>query len=141
MSVRRGCAWPRRDHTLTSNSFFPSFLTGWNTAAQLTDTGDDVVFSGQDAAQIWTWDAPTGVYKLVTSLVPPGPDAWYSESCAVSSNSAKYGPLVSFGWITFKALQARVTVYQVKTGKLVADYTSLPNAQLQTSGKCSRRLP
>jgi len=105
---------------------------GWNTAAQLTDTGDEVLFSGQDAAQAWAWDAASGVYSKLWSIVPPGAP-WYSESCAVSSNSAKYGPLVAFGWATFKGLQARVTVYQVKTAKLLTDYTSLPNAQLQTS--------
>jgi hypothetical protein len=105
---------------------------GWNTAAQLTDTGDEVLFSGQDVAQAWSWDSANGVYKQLWQIVPPG-DQWLGESCAVSSNSAKYGPLVAFGWGTFKGLQARVTVYQVKTAKLLTDYTTLPNAQLQTS--------
>lgn len=106
---------------------------GWNTAAQLTDTGDEVVFSGLDAAQVWAWDAASGVYTLAQRIVPSGATQWYSESCAVSSNSPTYGPLAAFGWITSSALQARVTVYALKTGTLVADYTSLPNAQLQTS--------
>ena len=106
---------------------------GWNTAAQLTDSGDEVVFSGQDAAQFWVWNNASGVYELQQSIVPSGPTPWFSESCAVSSNSPTFGPLAAFGWISASILQARVTVYQVSTGLLLADYTTLLNAQLQTS--------
>ena len=105
---------------------------GWNTASSITDSGDELVFSGQDAAQAWSWNAADGVYEKTWQVVPPGPDQWFSESCAVSSNS-KSGPLAVFGWTTFTGKQARVTIYEVKTGKLLSDYTSLPNQQLQTS--------
>ena len=104
---------------------------GWNTAAQLSDDGAFVAFSGQDAAAIWAWDAPTGVYVLNATIAPAG--TWYSESCAVSSTSAAYGPIAVFGWATFNGRQAHVTAYQMSTGTLLASYTSLPNAQLQTS--------
>lgn len=104
---------------------------GWNTAAQLNDDGSFVAFSGQDTAAIWAWDAASGVYTLNSTIAPAG--TWYSESCAVSSNSPTYGPIAVFGWATFDARQAHVTVYQMSTGTLLANYTSLPNAQLQTS--------
>ena len=104
---------------------------GWNTAAQISADGTFVAFSGQDTAAIWSWDAPTGVYILNSTIAPSG--TWYSESCSISSNSPTYGALVAFGWATFNARQAHVTVYQMSTGTLLASYTSLPNAQLQTS--------
>jgi hypothetical protein len=104
---------------------------GWNTPAQISVDGAFVAFSGQDTAAVWSWDAPTGVYVLNSTIAPAG--TWYSESCAISSNSQTYGAIAAFGWATFDGRQSHVTVYQLATATLLASYTSLPNAQLQTS--------
>jgi hypothetical protein len=80
---------------------------GWNTAAELSDTGSYLAFSGQDSASVYAWDAASSSYTLKTSIKPPGasPD-WYSVSVSVSSDGsgAADKELACYGFIGASAL-------------------------------------
>lgn len=109
---------------------------GWNTVAQLSDSGDFLAFSGQDKASIYQWSAASGAYTLAYSVTPSGSsNAWYSESTAVSSDGSgsEGGELACFGYIGAGALSARVLIVSMATGAVLSDYTTPANTQLQTS--------
>lgn len=106
---------------------------GWNTQAQISDSGDYVAFAGQDSAFIYQWDAANKQYKQAFNPAVTG--TWYSISAAISSDGSGKagGELVTFSWIDAEALQARATIFSMVTGSLLTDYTTPKNAQLQTS--------
>lgn len=109
---------------------------GWNTAAELSDTGAYLAFSGQDSASVYAWDAASSSYALKYSIKPPGasPD-WYSVSVSVSSDGsgAADKELACYGFIGASALSARILIVSLVTGKLLTDYTTPINTQLQTN--------
>ncbi len=107
---------------------------GWNTQAQISDSGDFVAFAGDDQASIYTWDATNMQYALTYNpTVTNG--TWYSISAALSSDGsgAEDKELVTFSWIDDAALQARATIFSMVDGKLLTDYLTPKNAQLQTN--------
>ena len=118
---------------------------GWNTEAQLSDTGDFLAFSGQDNANIYQYTASSAKYELAFQITPSGPSkAWYSVSTAVSSDGtgAEMGELACFGFIcgagansncSGTALQARVIIASMVTGAVLTDYFTAVNDALQTN--------
>jgi hypothetical protein len=108
---------------------------GWNTPAELSDTGDMLAFSGQDVATIYAWDAASQAYAVKYTLTPSGAEQWYSIVTSVSSDGsgAEDKELACFGFITGRALSARVLIVSMVTGKVLTDYTTPTNAQLQTN--------
>ena len=68
------------------------------------------------------------------SPVPSGATQWYATSAAISSDgSGKVeGEIATFAYITDSALQARVIMYSMVDGSVLADYTSPANTALQT---------
>ena len=79
------------------------------------------------------WDAANAQYTTAFTVTPPGGE-WYATSASISSDGTgrEEAELVTFGWITQDALQARVTIFSMVTGKLLTDYTSPANTKLQT---------
>ncbi len=130
-------AWTSGDSVIildaTSGAVRDTIQMGWNTQAQISDSGDYIVFAGEDQASIYTWDATNKQYKIAYN--PSVTGTWYSISCAMSSDGsgAAEGELATFTWIDADALQARATIYSMVTGALITDYTTPKNAQLQTS--------
>lgn len=61
-------------------------------------------------------------------------ETWYPEDLAVSSfgSGATASELVTFGWIDGEALTARITIFNMVTGQLLTDITTVTNAKLQT---------
>ena len=108
---------------------------GWNTQAELSDSGDYLAFAGDDAGYIYNWDATNNQYKLAYTVVPPNGGTWYSISCAISSDGSgtNNGELVTFSFIDGQALSARILIYSMVSGQLLTDYTTPKNAQLQTN--------
>lgn len=106
---------------------------GWNSQAQVSDSGDFLVFGGDDSASVLKWDATNMEYA--PAFTPTFSGTWYCVSSALSSDGSggADGELVSFAWIGPDALQARVTMFSMVTGALVTDWVSPLNAQLQTS--------
>ena len=102
------------------------------TQAEISDSGDFVAFASGDV-YIYSWDATNNQYKLAFQPVPSG-GPWYATSCAISSDGsgAADKELVTVGFISADALQARVLIYSMVTGAVVQDYLSPTNAQLQT---------
>ena len=114
----------------------PAIAMGWNTVAQLSDSGDFLAFSGQDKASIYQWSAANNAYALAYSVTPSGSSsAWYSESTAVSSDGtgSEGGELACFGFIGAGALSARVLIVSMVSGAVLSDFTTPANTQLQTS--------
>ena len=106
---------------------------GWNTEAQISDSGDTLVVLGKEDGGIYLWNATLGDYSLALTIVPPDDAAWYSDSSSLASNSAAYGDVAAFGFLGSGALQARVLIYAAATGALLTDYTTPLNAKLQTN--------
>ena len=109
---------------------------GWNTPVELSNDGSYLAFSGQDRASIYTWDAASAAYKLKFAITPPGASStWYSVSTSISSDGtgAEDTELSCFGFIGSGALTARVLVVSMVTGRILSDYTSPTNDQLQTN--------
>lgn len=106
---------------------------GWNCMAEISDSGDFVAWAGEDQGTIMKWDAANSQYTTAFTVTPPGGE-WYATSASISSDGSgrEEAELVTFGWITQTALQARVTIYSMVTGKLLTDYTAPANAKLQT---------
>ena len=106
----------------------------WNCEAQLSDDGSYVAFAGQDKGSIYKWNAANAQYVLAFSPVPSGATQWYATSAAISSDgSGKVeGEIATFAYITDSALQARVIMYSMVDGSVLADYTSPANTALQT---------
>ena len=101
--------------------------------AETSDSGDFVAWAGEDKGTIMKWDAVNLQYTLAFSITPPTGE-WYATSASISSDGsgAEESELVTYGWITANALQARVTIYSMVTGRLLTDYISPANTQLQT---------
>ena len=107
---------------------------GWDTRAQLSDTGSFLAFSGQDTANIYHFNNASGNYEMAYTFAPPGPShAWYSTTTSVSSDGtgAEMGELACFGFIcgngpnsncSGTALQARVIIASMVTGNILTDY-------------------
>ena len=109
---------------------------GWNTEGQISDSGDTVVFAGQQEGQILHWNASAQDYTLVHRIQPPDETAWFSDSSSLASNSATYGDVAAFGFLGGGELQARVLVFAAsgaQSGTLLSDYTTPKNAKLQTN--------
>lgn len=109
---------------------------GWNTPAELSDTGNYLAFSGQDAATIYAWDAASTSYAVKYAIKPSGPSsAWYSMSTSISSDGsgAEDAELACFGYIGAGALSARILIVSMLTGRVLTDYETPANTQLQTN--------
>ena len=109
---------------------------GWNTEAQISDSGETLVFMGEEEGRIYHWNASLGDWALAHSISPPDEADWYSDSSSLSSNSATHGDVAAFGFLGGGALQARVLVYEASganSGTLLSDYTTPKNAKLQTN--------
>jgi hypothetical protein len=131
-------AWTQGDNVVVyetaTGKVRDTIQMGWNCMSELSDSGNFLAFAGDDKASIYQWDASSVQYKLAYSPTPPGSTVFVATSAAISSDGSGGidGELVSFGWITENALQARVTIYSMVNGALLTDYVSPANAQLQT---------
>jgi len=130
-------AWTSGDSVLIINGLTgavrDTIQMGWNTQAQISDSGDYVTFAGEDTGYIYTWNAANQQYTVAYQPTVTG--TWYSISCALSSDGSgtAENELVTFSWIDAEALTARATMYSMVNGQLLTDYTTPKNAQLQTS--------
>jgi len=112
-----------------------SVSEGWNTPAELSDDGSYLAFSGQDTASIYTWDPSSSAYSLKYRVTPSGSTPWYSVSTSISSDGSgvEDRELVCFGFGTGTFRAARVIIASMVTGKVLSDWTSPTNDQLQTN--------
>lgn len=108
-----------------------------NIPAAISDDGSYLVAGAPSTFDIWAWTAATASYKLVRSLQPTGTTAWYptdfafSDTVATVAGSAGDRALAAVAWMDGEALTVRITMYNVSSGALVADWTSATNAKLQ----------
>lgn len=108
-----------------------------NIPAAISDDGTYLVAGAPSTFDIWAWTAATSSYKLVRSLHPAGTTAWYptdfafSDTVATVPGSAGDRALAAVAWMDGESLTVRVTMYNVSSGAVVADWTSATNAKLQ----------
>lgn len=103
---------------------------------EISDSGLYVASCTENAASVWAFAG--GVYALNLSFTPPPVPAsstWFCVDVSMSSDGsgAEDAELVSYAWISENVLTARVTTYSLVSGKLLTDWVSSTNSQLQTN--------
>lgn len=102
---------------------------------EISDSGDYIASCTEDKGSVYYWGG--SAYDSNFTIAPPTSPVsanWFCVDVAMSSDGkGGDGELVAFAWISQDVLTARVTVYNMVTQKLVTDWVSSTNAQLQTN--------